>query len=252
MRPIIIGVCLFASFLCFGGDGISLLKEKKGSQAPIKKTVRPIKGNEEFLAKVLESNKRINDALLKRSGEPVIWDTSKTILTGRVFRGILLNSIVSTNLASPVLVRALDGEGLPYGSKFSCLGTTIHKRVHVTCSKLVTEMKEIPVTVQVLNMDGSSGLLGFYDDGKDEYIAGAIASEMAQGVIGASQSKFKTAFGEVTEGNLKNALMNGAMNGGKVVSEVLIDEMKTKEPIVVVGAGKEVLIYFMEALNENT
>ena len=44
--------------------------------------------------------------------------------------------------------------------------------------------------------------------------------------------------------------VQGAVESGRTTSEILLEDMKTAEPIVTVEAGEEVLIYFMEALNE--
>ena len=76
------------------------------------------------LLKIKENNEKIKTLLLQRSSEPLIWDGRQKILTGRTFRGRLLNSLVSTNMESPVLVEAYSDQGLPYGTKFSCSGTT--------------------------------------------------------------------------------------------------------------------------------
>lgn len=232
----------------FASEGVVLLKKKS---APINRTKEERRVSSSEFKKLKANNEILKKLLLHRTTEPTIWDGGAKILTGKVFKGRLLNSIVSTNLESPVLVEAYEDQGLPYKSKFSCVGTTKFKRVQAVCSKLVTSEKEVPVSVQLLNVDGSAGLLGVYEDGKDEVMAGVIASNMAQGMIAGAQSKVNTSFGEVTGGGLKNELLTGAFNSAKGVSEILTEDMKTKEPIVMIDAGKEVLIYFLEAADVN-
>lgn len=90
-------------------------------------------------------------------------------------------------MESPVLVEAYPDQGLPYGTKFSCTGTTKFKRVQTYCSKLVTASKELPVAIQVLNPDGTAGLLGTYDDGKEELITGIVATNFTQGMLAGAQ-----------------------------------------------------------------
>lgn len=204
----------------------------------------------EILRKILENNKRLNSLLQSRSGVPVIWEQRAKILTGKVFRGTLLNSIVSSNLSSPVIVMAHPNQGLPYKTKFSCQGTTANKRVLTICNKMVTTDKEIPIVAQLLNTDGSSGLEGVYDDAKDKLIAGAVISDFAQGMLSGAQSRIGTAFGAVRDDSVKNQVLQGLIESGRTTSDILVDEMKTAEPIVSVEAGEEVLIYFMEAVNE--
>ena len=45
--------------------------------------------------------------------------------------------------------------------------------------------------------------------------------------------------------------MQGGIQSGRTTSDILLEEAKTTEPIVTVNAGEEVLVYFMEAVNEN-
>ena len=204
----------------------------------------------EILNKILENNKRLNSLLQSRSGVPVIWEQRAKILTGKVFRGTLLNSIVSSNLSSPVIVLSHPNQGLPHKTKFSCQGTTQNKRVITLCNKMVTTDKEIPIQAQLLNTDGSSGLEGAYDDAKDQLIAGAVISDFAQGMLSGAQSRFGSAFGSVRDDSAKNQVLQGFIESGRTTSDILLDEMKTAEPIVTIEAGEEVLIYFMEAVNE--
>jgi hypothetical protein len=207
--------------------------------------------HDKILKTLLENNRRLDSLLSRRSGTPVIWEQQAKILTGKVFRGTLLNSINSTNLASPVLVLAGEGQGLPPKTKFSCQGVTQNKRVLTLCSKMVTPNREISIQAQILNMDGSSGLVGEYDDGKDQLIAGAVISDFAQGMLSAAQTRFAGPLGAVRDDSVKNQLLQGAVESGRTTSEILLEEMKTAEPVVTVEAGEEVLIYFMEAVNED-
>ncbi len=190
----------------------------------------------EYLARVLESNKKLMVLLEKRASIPVIWEQRAKILTGKVVRGTLLNSIVSTNLNSPVLVLAHAGQGLAPNTKFVCQGVTQNKRVLTLCNKMVTGDRQVSISAQVLNVDGTSGLLGVYDDGKENLIAGAIASDFAEGMLSAAS---------------KNQLMQGGIQSARTSSDILLEEMKKAEPVVTINAGETVLIYFMEAVNEN-
>lgn len=222
----------------------------KEVKPPQLKTVQRRDNHGEILNKILENNKRLSSLLQNRSGVPVIWEQRAKILTGKVFRGTLLNSIVSTNLSSPVVVLAHPNQGLPYKTKFSCQGTTQNKRVLTICNKMITTDKEIPIQAQLLNKDGSSGLEGVYDDSKDQLIAGAVISDFAQGMLSGAQSRIGTAFGAVRDDSVKNQILQGFIESGRATSDILLDEMKSAEPIVTIEAGEEVLIYFMEAVNE--
>ena len=96
---------------------------------------------------------------------------------------------------------------------------------------------EHEINAQALNLDGSSGLVGEYNDQKETMIEGALVSEFTSGMINAAGSNISTPYGLVS--------------AGEKSSEILIGEGKNLEPIITVQAGTEVLVYFMEALNES-
>lgn len=212
-----------------------------------------IKGRDknDVLEKLIENNKRLNELLRTRSSHPIIWEGQGQILTGKTFRVTLLNTIVSTNQASPVLVAAKPGQGLPFNSKFSCQALAQNKRVFCLCNKLITSNTEIPIQAQLLNLDGSSGLEGQYEDGREELIAGAVISNFSQGMLSAAKDRVSTPFGEMQGNSPKNQILQGAINSGHTTTEILLDEMNSTVPVITIEAGTEVLIYFMEAINEN-
>lgn len=216
-----------------------LQKTKEVIQAPvITKTSSLKKGvNDEAINRVMEQGKRIEALLKRRSAIPIIWEKRKTFKTGTTVRGTLLNSIVSSNLESPVLIEAHANQGLSTGTLFSCKAITKNKRVLTLCNKLIKRNGEHKINAQALNLDGSSGLVGEYNDQKETMIEGALVSEFTSGMINAAGSKISTPYGLVS--------------AGEKSSEILIGEGKNLEPIITVQAGTEVLVYFMEALNES-
>ena len=204
--------------------------------------------NKNELSELLKISRKINDLYGKISDAPVIWEGNSKILTGKTYRGILLNSIVSTNLASPVLVRATPGQGLPFKTQFACTGITQNHRVQTVCHRMVTPDTEFPITAQILNIDGSAGLLGNFDDGKDDLIAGAVLSDFSQGMLSAAQNRLATPFGEMRDSSAKNQVIQGVINSGATTSQILLGDMKKAIPVVTIDAGTEVLIYFMEGV----
>ncbi|PIP96079.1 MAG: hypothetical protein COV37_16355 [Bdellovibrio sp. CG11_big_fil_rev_8_21_14_0_20_39_38] len=228
-----------------------LEKKKVEAKSQPSKQTSGRKEDEELLSKIFENNQRINELLEKRTNIPVIWEQGSTILTGAVFRGTLLNSINSTNLGSPVLVKAHEGQGLAPKTKFSCQGVTQNKRVFTLCNKMITPEKETIIQAQILNRDGTSGLIGIYDDAKEDLIAGAVISDFAQGMLSAAQTRIAGPFGSIRDDSVKNQVLQGLVESGRTTSDILLEDMKTKEPIVTIEAEEEVLIYFMEAVHEN-
>lgn len=229
---------------------ITTLPNKVESIAPKVKVIRKNR-DENLLKKLSSQNEELLKILKLRSSEdkPLIWDGSKKIESTKVIHGLLLNSVVSTNLESPLLVESLDNSVLPSGTKFRCSGVTKNKRVLAICDRMITPTKEVEVKVQILNLDGSAGLRGEYNDGKDSYIAGAVISDFAKGVISASKSKIVVPLGIVDADSDKNKILEGLVNSATTTTDVLLDEMKSQEPKVFIEAGKVVLIFFMEGIN---
>ena len=203
------------------------------------------------LKKLSEQNVALLKLLQIKANEekPFIWDGTKKIESTKVIRGLLLNSVVSTNLESPLLVESLDNSVLPSGTKFRCTGVTKNKRVLTVCDRMITPSKEVEVKAQVLNIDGTAGLRGEYNDGKDSYIAGAIVSEFAKGVISASKDKVVLPLGSIDSDSEKNKVLEGLASSMSTTTDLITDSMKSQEPKVFIEAGKPVLIFFMEGLN---
>lgn len=228
------------------------VKEEKTNGAKETTVVKKHKKKESEIA-LMRKIQEQNAELLMRIGTPdekfVVWDGSQKIESGKVIKGLLLNSVVSTNLESPLMVQVYSGYGLPDGTKFMCKGVTKNKRVLTLCERMITPTKEVGVKVQILNPDGTSGLRGEYNDGKDSYIAGAVVTEFAKGVLSASKGTFQTPLGAINEVSDKNKILEGLANSAQTTTDVLLDEYKNQEPKVFIEAGKEVLIFFMEGIN---
>ncbi len=222
------------------GSEISLLKKEGPKKITAQRSQRKVLT--EF-NELKQNNELIKKLLMTKTSTPLIWDGSAKIQAGKTIRGMLLNSIVSTNLESPIVVEVLPDQGIPVGTKLLCLGVTKFKRVQSFCQKLVTKTKELPVSVELLNLDGSAGLLGVFDDGKEDLVTGMIVSNLSQAVIAGAQ-------GGAPKGKLTSELLEGGFNTAKGVSDLTSEELKTKEPIVMIDAGTEVLIFFKEGIDE--
>lgn len=211
-------------------------------------------GSSELDSAVLKLNQqgqKIENLLGKFQERSGVWDFTNQydFKTGTVIKGVLLNSVVSTNLESPLLVEVLDGEALPSGTRFSCKGVTKFKRVMSACNKLITpnDSEEFEVQVSLLNIDGSSGLKA--DEvytGKEEFVAGAVATAFSKGLIELSTERLASPLGELTVNSRKNRLSNGVLNSLDETNQIMNGEMKTKEAKAYIKAGMPVLIYFHE------
>jgi hypothetical protein len=236
---------------------------------PKKKVVKVLKTNsaqknatrrgkteiEVTLDKIQTQGERVDLALGRFQQKSGVWDFTNEFdfKTGTTIRGILLNSVVSTNLESPLVVQVLDGEGLPTGTRFSCMGVTKYKRVMSACNKMIlpdgdgNNEAEFYVKVSLLNTDGSSGLKA--DEvytGTEEYIAASVATAFSRGMIELQTDRIASPFGELTANTAKNRLTNGLLGSLGETNDIMKSEMQSKEPKAYVKAGKQVLIYFHE------
>ena len=256
-------VILFSrSIYVFADDDFKVIQPKKKmvstfKNSSVKKnaTRRSQTEMELVLDKIQAQGERVDAALGRFQQKSGVWDFTNEFdfKTGTTIRGILLNSVVSTNLESPLVVQALDGEGLPSGTKFSCMGVTKYKRVMSACNKMIfpdgdgNNEAEFDVKVSLLNTDGSSGLKA--DEvytGKEEYIAASIATAFSRGMIEAQTDRIASPFGELTANTAKNRLTGGLLGSLGETNDIMKSEMQSKEPKAYIKSGKQVLIYFHE------
>lgn len=215
--------------------------KKKKSQTP----------ESDVLKKLEQQAEKTNQLLGRFQNKSAVWDFTNEFdfKTGTVIRGILLNSVVSTNLESPLLVEVSSNEILPLKTLLSCKGVTKYKRVMAACDRLILPDKDEEYKVQVglLNLDGSSGLKA--DEvytGKEEYVAATIATAFSKGLIELKTERLASPLGELTANTAKNRVMNGLLNSLDETSDIMKNEMQSKEPKVFIKSGKPVLIYFYE------
>lgn len=262
MITLIIFIFFTGNTFAIGNDDFKVLQPKKKlvksvkNFTPTKTSKRRGKTEiEAVLDKIQAQGLRVDAALGKFQQRSGVWDFTSEFdfKTGTTIKGILLNSVVSTNLESPLLVEVLEGEGLPSGSKFSCMGVTKFNRIMSACNKLILSVgngkndAEFEVKVSLLNRDGSSGLKAdeIYT-GKEEYVAASIATAFSRGMIEAQTERIVSPFGELATNNAKNRLKGGLLDSLGESNEIMKSEMQSKEPKAYVKSGREVLIYFHE------
>lgn len=166
------------------------------------------------------------------------------VLSGAVLKGYVLNSIVSSNLESPILVLVTQSNcDIPTNSKFICTGATRGKRVLSACTKLIVNSDEFAINALLLNNDGTAGLTGVVFTGKEELVMGAMAAGAIGSVLDVSRDRIATPTGDMATNTARNKVITGAMGGLDEAVSIMGDEAKTKETKISIEAGTEVLIY---------
>ncbi len=254
-------ILLLSASISYAEDGeLKILSPRAKVLKSASKNVKPTKSKiitksrSEFdlaVERLNHQGQKIENLLGRFQEKSAVWDFTNQydFRTGTVVKGILLNSVVSTNLESPLIVEVLNGERLPSGTRFSCKGVTKFKRVMAACNKLITpnDLEEFDVQVSLLNADGSSGLKA--DEvytGKEEYVAATIATAFSKGLIELGTERLPSPLGEITANTRKNRLTNGVLNSLDETNNIMSSEMKTKEAKAYIRAGRPVLIYFQE------
>jgi hypothetical protein len=200
--------------------------------------------------------KAINSETDKKNAEVVrtylksknmgITDYTSTfdVLTGTTLKGIILNSIVSSNLESPIVVQVTYSNcDIPVDSKLICVGFTRGKRVSSACTRLISNLDEYEINASLLNLDGTAGLTGEVFTGKEEMVLGALVGGALSAALDVSRDRVSTATGELATNSARNKVLSLTMGGLDQGVQILSDEAKTKEAKVTIQAGTEVLIF---------
>jgi hypothetical protein len=199
---------------------------------------------------------KINSEADKKNAEAVqtflkskqmgITDYTSTfdVLTGTTLKGIILNSIVSSNLESPIVVQVTYSNcDIPVDSKLICVGFTRGKRVSSSCTRLISNLDEYEINASLLNLDGTAGLTGEVFTGKEEMVLGALVGGALSAALDVSRDRVSTATGELATNSARNKVLTGTMGGLDQGVQILSEEARTKEAKVAIQAGTEVLIF---------
>jgi hypothetical protein len=226
---------------------IKALSAKKKSSTRINNFNTPSSSELDEVKKLDNSSSREIKNYLDKNAIAV-WDFTNRfdVKTGTAIRGVLLNSVVSTNLESPILIETTETlSGIPEGSKFSCIGSTKNKRVLTACNKLITDSDEYEVDTILLNNDGTAGLMGKLYSGKAQYAVGAITAAALKSVLDVSLDRVNNSYGtETITTSAKNKIKGGGIGAMDEIAQMSAEEYKTQEPKISIEAGKTILIYF--------
>lgn len=175
------------------------------------------------------------------------FDFTNTLIipTGTTLRGKLLNSVVSSNLTSPILVRIRANQYFEEGAKLACLGERSGRRIYVACDRVIIgEVEYSGLITSLLNIDGSNGLRGDYWSGEERYVTGIIATSLASGVILSAGDSTQTPYGNQVVNTGKNTVISGLASSADKAVGLMSEKLEKSSGVVTLEAGSEVLIYF--------
>lgn len=157
-------------------------------------------------------------------------------------------TIMATNTASVITLDSIVGVDLPEGVKVLCQVIAKYKRVCGVCTRLIIDGRGIDILADLKNKDGSNCALGDMTDGKEKYLTGIMATELAQGALAISQSSIPTSQGNIIRNSADNKIKQGLINTAQTTVDLLKEEYKTHEPIVMIKRGEKVVLQFRKAV----
>lgn len=235
--------------LTFSSFALSFLPSKEANSKIHKnqrtESKRP-KHKASFDSESLETLKKENEALKKlvdlKFQNPTIITEQSIFRPGEIINGELALSVLSSNLLAPIKI-TLKNSSLPKNSYALCSGATGNNRIQGTCSKIITPTNEYDISATILNSDGSAGLVGEIYSGKEEYIAGIIATSAASAMLSVSQDSVATTAGNLIKDTKSNKLKSAGIVSAEEINSLLKEEMTSKTPKVFAIKGTSALLF---------
>ena len=194
---------------CWGGfSDIPHSYEYKKPPSPVlieRRTIKQAKQKkgsiDKKLEKLMEQDERIVDILKKQEKNLIIRRKGEKILSLSRFKGILLNSVLATNVKpSKFIVRTTEIEGKDE-AEIRCQGHGFDRRVLGHCDLLVSDGKEYSVDVDIWDLDGAEGIIADYHySGEEKAFLTSSLSVFLEGVLEASKDKVMTPYGQISKG----------------------------------------------------
>ena len=239
---------IFVPFLAIAGFSSLDKSSRYRYQQSFKKEIAQT-SVEKYLQKIQQQDQKIAKILQQQERTLIVKKSVQKVAALSRFRGILLNSVIATNTRpSKFIVRIREGE--LGGSELRCSGVSFQRRVPSHCDLLVMDSGEHQVDVEIWGMDGAQGITSdYYYSGEERAFVSSSFASFWQAILSASKERIVTPFGESTRNNAKNTLLSGLSGIGENAREKIAESNGEKLSIAYVNAGKEILIFFNQALS---
>ena len=192
---------------------------------------------EKNLQRLIEQDKRLEQLLSSQKRGFIIKKKSEKVMALARFKGIVLNSIIAMNVKpSKFITKIRDGKLA--GSELRCMGYSFKRRVSSRCDLLVWEDREYQVDVELWDLDGAEGIIAddYYSGEEKTFITSSFAS-FFQGIL------------ESNESTGKSKISHGVSEITENIRRKIVESGEQKIAISYVNAGKEVLVFFNQAIN---
>jgi hypothetical protein len=175
-------------------------------------------------------------------------DPGAKIPIGSLIGVRLVNTVRSTNTASPVIAQVLqdvtNDNGISIPANTKVIGTATFddssRRIQMRFSMLVYEDgSQHGIQATAMMQDGSSGIDGDYRSGRSEQQIGRFIGNFVGGLAdGLRNQSTPGMFGGVTqEGSIKNGLLNGVALSAQDQAKAYSDDLSNTRPNMTIDAG---------------
>lgn len=256
LLPVLIFPCVvMAGFSDVPESELYQYKEEKPvyKKAP---TVRKSKKrlDDELLKKLMKEDRKIAELLYRQQKTVIVRKKDEKITALTRVKGVVLNSILAMNVKPSKFIVKLKGEHEEIeGAEIRCVGYSFEKRVPAHCDLLVAGGKEFQVDIDIWDLDGAEGIIAdYYYLGEEKAFLTSSFASFLQGVLDVAKDRINTPFGQVTDNNAKNRVLNGIVGVASNVREKVAKSGEQNLSISYVNSGKEVLVFFNQSLLLNS
>ena len=201
------------------------------------------------LRRLMEQERQILKLLARQQSTIIVRKSVPRIIALSRFKGLLLNSVIATNVKpSKFIVRILEGDLT--GGELRCQGHGFEKRVLSHCDLMALGERTWAVDVDLWGLDGAEGIIGdYYYSGEEKAFLSSSFAAFLQGVIEAGKQRITTPFGEIARDNAKNKIMQGLSQIAGNARGKIAESAQKPLAISYINAGKKVLVFFNQTLN---
>lgn len=171
-----------------------------------------------------------------------------------MIRATLLNTVRSTNTASPVIalitqdVANDSGTSIPANTKVIGNATfdDASRRIQIRFSTLIYEDgSQHGIQATAMMQDGSAGIDGDYHSGRGEQQAGRFIGNFIGGLADGLRTQTTPGmFGNSTqEGSIKNGLLNGVSLSAQDQAKAYSDDLTNTRPSMSIDAGSPFFLF---------
>ena len=239
-----------AGFTEIPDDGLYHYQKR---QEKHKLSVKKTKSNTDsrLLENLLEQDKEIYKLLQSGQDQLIVKKQHEKLGALTRLRGMLLNSVVATNLKpAKFVVRVKNSESEYENAELLCQGMSFHKRITSRCDLMVWEGREFKVDVEIWDLDGAEGIISdhFYSGEEKSFLTSSMAAFL-EGVLDSARERITTPFGQITKNNPNEKALGGLLGIASNAKSRIYQSGNQNLSVSFVNSGKPVIVFFNRSVD---